>query len=42
MIFNEIVAENFPNPEKEWVTQVEEAYRTPYHQDQKRNPTDTS
>jgi hypothetical protein len=35
---NRIIAENFPNLEKERVTQVQEAYRTPNHcQDQKRN-----
>jgi hypothetical protein len=34
---NRIIVENFPNLEKEKVTQVQEAYRTPNHQDQKRN-----
>jgi hypothetical protein len=28
-LFNRIIAENFPNLEKEKVTQVQEAYRTP-------------
>jgi hypothetical protein len=36
-IFNRIIAEKFPNLEKERVTQVQEAYRTLTHQDQKRN-----
>jgi hypothetical protein len=31
------MAENFPNLEKVRITQVQEAYRTPKHQDQKRN-----
>jgi hypothetical protein len=35
-LFNRII-ENFPNLKKERVTQVQEAYRTPNHQDQKRN-----
>jgi hypothetical protein len=34
-IFNNIIAEKFPNLEKERVIQVQEAYRTPKHQDQK-------
>jgi hypothetical protein len=32
---NRIIAENFPNLKKE--SKVQEAYRTPNHQDQKRN-----
>jgi hypothetical protein len=36
-LFNRIIAENFPNLEKERVTQVQEAYRRPNCQDQKRN-----
>jgi hypothetical protein len=36
-LFNRIIAENFLNLEKERVTQVQEAYRTPNNQDQKRN-----
>jgi hypothetical protein len=32
-LFNRIVAENFPNFEKEHITQVQEIYRTPNHQD---------
>jgi hypothetical protein len=36
-LLNRITAENFPNLEKERVTQVQEAYRTPNHQDQKIN-----
>jgi hypothetical protein len=36
-LFNRIIAEKFPNFEKERVTQVQEAYRTPNCQDQKRN-----
>jgi hypothetical protein len=35
-IFNKIIAENFPNPEKEMVIQVQEAFRAPSRQDQKR------
>jgi hypothetical protein len=35
-LFNRIIAEKFPNLKKERVTQVQEAYRTPNHQDQKR------
>jgi hypothetical protein len=36
---NRIIAENFPKnfPLRKRVTQVQEAYRTPNHQDQKRN-----
>jgi hypothetical protein len=34
--FNRIIAENFPNLEEERITQVQEAYRTPNHQDQNR------
>jgi hypothetical protein len=30
-LFNRVIAENFPNYEKERVTQVQEAYRTPNH-----------
>jgi hypothetical protein len=37
-LFNRIILENFPNLMKE-STQVWEAYRTPNHQDQKRNTT---
>jgi hypothetical protein len=36
-LFNKLIAENFPNLEKERDIQVQEAYRTPNHQDQKRN-----
>jgi hypothetical protein len=36
-LFNKIIAENFSNLEKERVIQAKEAYRTPNHQDQKRN-----
>jgi hypothetical protein len=36
-IFNNIIAENFPNLEKERDIQVQKVYRTPNHQDQKRN-----
>jgi uncharacterized sporulation protein YeaH/YhbH (DUF444 family) len=36
-LFNKIIPENFPNLEKEKNTQVEEASRTPNHQDQKGN-----
>jgi hypothetical protein len=35
-IFNKIIAENFPNPEKEMVIQVQEAFRTPNRTDHKR------
>jgi hypothetical protein len=38
-LFNRIIAENFPNLEKERVTQVQEAYRILNYQDQKRTPT---
>jgi hypothetical protein len=41
-LFNRITVENFPNLKKERVTQVQEAYRTPNHQDQKKTPPDTS
>jgi hypothetical protein len=41
-LFSRIIAENSPNLEKERVNQVQEAYRTPNHQDQKRNTPDTS
>jgi hypothetical protein len=34
--------ENCPNLEKERVTQIQDAYRTPNNQDQKRNTPDTS
>jgi hypothetical protein len=37
ILFNRIIAENFPNLEKERVTQVLEASRTPNYQNQKRN-----
>jgi hypothetical protein len=36
-LFSKIIAENFPKLEKERNIQVQEAYRTPKHQDQKRN-----
>jgi hypothetical protein len=36
-LFNNVIAENFPNIEKERNIQVQEAYRTPNHQDQNRN-----
>jgi hypothetical protein len=36
-LVNKIIVENFPNLEKERVTQVQEAYRTPNNQLQKRN-----
>jgi hypothetical protein len=36
-LFNRKIAENFPNSEKEIVTVEHKAYRTPNHQDQKRN-----
>jgi hypothetical protein len=36
-LVNRLIAENFPNLKKERVTNVQEAYRTPNHQDQKRN-----
>jgi hypothetical protein len=34
-LFNNIIPENFPKLEKERDIQVQEAYRTPNHQDQK-------
>jgi hypothetical protein len=36
-LFHKIIAENFPKLEKDRVIQVQEAYRTPNHQDKKRN-----
>jgi hypothetical protein len=36
-LFNKIIAEKFPNLENKRVTQIQEAYRTPNHQDQKGN-----
>jgi hypothetical protein len=36
-LFNRIIAENFLSLEKERVTQMQEAYRTPNSQYQKRN-----
>jgi hypothetical protein len=41
-LLNRITTENFPNLEKERVMQVQEAYRTSKHQNQKRNTPDTS
>jgi hypothetical protein len=35
-ILHKIMAENFPNFEKEGVFQVQEAFRTPNRQDKKR------
>ena len=35
-IFKEVVSENFPNIEKEINTQIQETYRTPPRQDQRR------
>jgi hypothetical protein len=35
-LFNRVIAENSPNLEKEKVIQVQESYRTPNSQDQKR------
>jgi hypothetical protein len=40
-LFNRIIAENFPNLEKQRVTQVKEAYRTPNCQNQKLNTPQT-
>jgi hypothetical protein len=36
-LYNNIIAENFPKLEKGRDIQVQEAYRTPNYQDQKRN-----
>jgi hypothetical protein len=36
-LFNKRIAENFPNLEKKTLTQVQEAYRPPNRQNQKRN-----
>jgi hypothetical protein len=36
-IFNKIIEENFPNLKKEMSMNIQEAYRTPNKQDQKRN-----
>jgi hypothetical protein len=41
-LVNRIIAENFLNLKKERVTQVQEAYRTPNHQYEKRNTPDTT
>jgi hypothetical protein len=38
-IFNEIIAENFPNPGKEMDIQIKKAFRTPDRHDQKRTCT---
>jgi hypothetical protein len=35
-IFNKIIARSFPNPRKKMVLQVQEAFRMPNKQDQKR------
>jgi hypothetical protein len=40
-LFSRIIAEKFPNIEKERVTQMQEAYRIPSHKDQKRNTHQT-
>jgi hypothetical protein len=36
-LLNKLIAESFPNLEKERIIQMQEAYRTPSHQDQKGN-----
>ena len=36
-IFDEIIVENFPNMEKEIISQVEEAQRVPYRLNPRRN-----
>ena len=36
-IFSKIIGENFPNLKKEMPMNIQEAYRTPNRQDQKRN-----
>jgi hypothetical protein len=36
-LFNKIITEKYPSLVKERVSQVQEAYKTPNHQDQKRN-----
>jgi hypothetical protein len=41
-LFYKIITENFPNPDKEKTIQVKEAYRTPIHQDHKRNTPNIS
>jgi hypothetical protein len=38
-IFNKIIEENFPNLKKERPMNIQEAYRTPNRQDQKRKPS---
>jgi hypothetical protein len=40
-LFNRIIAEKFPNLKKERVTQVQEAYRTLNHPDQKKKHSQT-
>jgi hypothetical protein len=41
-LFNRIIAIMFPNPKKEKVIQVHEAYRAPNHQTKKETPPDIS
>jgi hypothetical protein len=41
-LFNNMTAGNFPNLEKGRDIQFQEVYRTPNHQDQKRNTPDIS
>jgi hypothetical protein len=36
-LFSRRIAENFPNLNKESITEVQEIYRKPNHQDHKRN-----
>jgi hypothetical protein len=36
-IFNKIIEENFPNLKKEMPMSIQEAYKTPYRLDHKRN-----
>ena len=36
-VFNKIIEENYPNLKKEMPMNMQEAYRTPYRFDQKRN-----
>ena len=40
-IFQEIIAENFPNMGKETLAQIQEAQRVPYKMNTRRNTRDT-
>jgi hypothetical protein len=40
--YSRITGENFLDLKKDRITKMQEAYRTPNHQDQKETPPDTS